>query len=74
MSDFIEDLKYMCSSSNTSSRGFYLFVTAMLILIPLGAIASLVMMFVTGFTAAKIILFVVAVAIEAGVIVWLKRA
>jgi hypothetical protein len=31
-------------------------------------------MFVTGFSAMKIILFLVAMALEAGVIVWLKKA
>ena len=74
MSDFIEDLKYMCSSSNTSSRGFYIFVAIMLCLLPVGAIAGIVMMFITGFTGLKVILTLVAIAVEVAVFFWLKKS
>ena len=73
MKDFFSDLFYYCSSSNTSSRGFYIFITVMLFAIPVGVLASIIMMIVSGFSVLKLVLILVGIAAEAGVVVWLNR-
>jgi len=73
MKDFFSDLFYYCSSSNTSSRGFYIFITIMLFAIPVGILASIIMMIVSGFSALKLGLIIAGIVLEAIVIVWLNR-
>ena len=78
MKEFIEDLKYMCSSSNTTSRGFYIGITVILVLMLLGMVASLVLLIVNAvkgfFNPLFAILFVVALIIFVGVIIWMKKS
>lgn len=77
MKDFIDELKYMCTSSN--ARGFYIFVTVALIALIIGCIASLVMMLVNvikfhAFSFFWLGLLIVTLILTIGVIVWLKKS
>lgn len=74
MREFISDLKYMCSADNQSSRGFYIFITVLLILIPVAAIVDIIWKAIVGFAVVDIIILIAAVAIEIGVIFWLKKS
>ena len=80
MKEFLSELLYMCSASNTKgTRGFYIGVTAMLALLTLGLIASIVLLVlnIVLYGAFKILflaLALVALAIEIIVIVWLKKS
>lgn len=76
MREFFEDVKYMCSSSNTKSRGFYLAVTIASILFLLVSIAAIVLV-VVGVIKTNIvqviIASVVAIALVVGVWVFLAK-
>lgn len=74
MREFISDLKYMCSADNQSSRGFYIFITILLILVPLVAIGDLIYKAIVGFAVVDIIIIIAAIAVEIGVIFWLKKS
>ena len=78
MKDFIEELKYMCSSSNTKSRGLYIFITIflciMLIAIPATLILFIVNLVKGFFNPLFLILMIVALVIFVGLIVWLKKS
>ena len=76
MKDFIEELKYMCTSS--SAKGFYIFVAIMLVAL-LIAIPTMLILFIVntvkfGFSPLFLILFLVALAIFIGVVIWLKKS
>jgi hypothetical protein len=78
MKDFLNEFSYMCSSANTSSRGFYIRLAiglSLLTLLILGAAGLIVFSLIKGIEIPvyAIIAFVVAFVIEAGLIVWLKR-
>lgn len=78
MKDFLSEFSYMCSSANTSSRGFYIRLAiglSLLTLLILGAAGLIVFSLIKGIEIPvyAIIAFVVAFVIEAGFIVWLKR-
>lgn len=79
MKDFIEDLKYMCSSSNTTSRSFYIIVTvaliALLIMVPISGVIIGINL-AKGYTVPVVmyILLVGSLAAAIGVIVWLKKS
>lgn len=78
MKDFFSEFSYMCSSANTSSRGFYIRLAiglSLLTLLILGAAGLIVFSLINGIEIPvyAIIAFVVAFVIEAGLIVWLKR-
>lgn len=79
MKDFIEELGYMCSASNTKSRGLYIMIAIALIALPIAAIAMAVLLLINliKYSAfvwywAAILVFVIAVFI--GLIVWLKKS
>lgn len=74
MKDFFSDLFYYCSAANTRSRGFYIFVTALLFIIPVAVLASIIMMFVNGFAVLNLVLIIVGVLAEAGVVFWLAKS
>lgn len=78
MKDFIEELMYMCSSSNTKSRGLYIFIAIALVVLAVGAVASLVLFIINtikfGFTPLFLILFIVTVLLFIGTIVFLKKS
>lgn len=78
MKDFIDELKYMCSESNQKSRGLYIFITIMLVLLTIGVVASAVLLVVNlikGYTAPIFfILFFGVLAVWIGLIVWLKKS
>lgn len=78
MKEFFEEFAYMCSSSNTKSRGMYIFIAIALAVLALGTVASLVLFIVNtikyGFTPLFLILFVASLLILVGVIVWLKKS
>lgn len=76
MKDFIEELKYMCTSSN--AKGFYIFVSIMLVVLLIAIPVMLIMFIVNtvkyGFTPLFLILTLVALAIFIGIVVWLKKS
>lgn len=78
MKEFFEEFAYMCSSSNTKSRGMYIFIAIALAVLALGTVASLVLFIVNtikyGFTPLFLILFIVTLLILIGIIVWLKKS
>lgn len=79
MKEFFEELMYMCSPSNTTSRGFYIFIAIAMATLAIGAIAMLVLMIVNlvkfgAFAWYWAAIFVFAVAALVGLIIWLKRS
>lgn len=77
MKEFIEELKYMCTSSK--AKGFYIFVTIVLVALILGCFVSLIMMVVNliaykAFSALWFVLFLVTLIITIAVIIWLKKS
>jgi len=78
MKEFFEEFAYMCSSSNTKSRGMYIFIAIALAVLALGTVASLVLFIVNtikfGFTPLFLILFIITLLILIGMIVWLKKS
>ena len=76
MKDFIEELKYMCTSSN--AKGFYIFVSIMLVVLLIAIPVMLIMFIVNtikyGFTPLFLILTLVALVIFIGIVVWLKKS
>lgn len=78
MKEFFSEFSYMCSSENTSSRGFYIRLAiglSLLTLLILGAAGLIVFSLIKGIKIPvyAIIAFVVALVIETGLVVWLKR-
>lgn len=78
MKEFVSDLLYMCSGNNTSTRGFYILVTAVLAILTLGIpvmLGLLIFNIVKGYSfILPLILLLVAIAIYVLVIIWLKRS
>lgn len=78
MKEFVEDLKYMCSASNSTSRGFYIFIVASLIALILGMFASLALIIINavqGYSIGLFVgLFVVTLILTVGMIVYLKNS
>lgn len=78
MKDFIDELKYMCSASNTSSRGFYigitLFLIVMAVCIPVSLILLIINLIKGYFSFMFLGLFIVSLAITIGLVVWLKKS
>lgn len=78
MRDFIDELKYMCSASNTKSRGTYIMIAGLLILLPIlavvGVIVAIVRHAVVAALAVGIVTAVVALAIWIALIIWLKKS
>lgn len=77
MKDFVEELLYMCKNSN--AKGLYTFITIMLCVLLIGAIAmaALLVINLVKFGAfvwywAALLVFVLAVFI--GLVVWLKKS
>lgn len=79
MKDFIEELMYMCSASNTKSRGFYIGITVMLALMLIAMPVMLVLLIVNyvkfkAFQVLWLVLFFLVLIIFVGVIIWLKKS
>jgi hypothetical protein len=78
MKEFFEELSYMCSSSNTKSRGLYIFIAIAMAIMAIGAVVMAVMFIVNtikyGFTPLFLILLLVDVVLLVGVIIWLKKS
>ena len=78
MKEFMEEFLYMCSSSNTKSRGFYLFLAATLVILLIGSIVSLILLIVNiakgFFNPLFLVLTIVMIAILIGIIIWLKKS
>ncbi len=78
MRDFIENLKYLTSSSNSSSRGFYIFIAIMLVVLLIAIPVMLILFIVNtikyGFAVLPLILFIVVLALFIGTIIWLQRS
>lgn len=79
MRDFIDELKYMCSADNTSSRGFYIFIAFAMVALLLGCFCSIGLIIVNlikfkTIKALFVILLLVSVAAEAGLIIWMKKS
>ena len=79
MKEFFEELSYMCSSSNTKSRGLYIFIAASMALMLIGAIAMVIMLIVNvvkfgAFSPIWAILLIADLAALIGVFIWLKKA
>ena len=78
MKEFFEEFAYMCSSSNTKSRGLYLFIAVALVILLVGSVASLALLLVNvikgWFNPLFLILFIVQVVILIGIIIFLKKS
>lgn len=79
MKEFFEELSYMCSSSNTKSRGLYIFIAAAMVLMTIGAIAMTVLLIVNivkfgAFSPLWAILLVADLAALIGIFIWLKKS
>lgn len=78
MKDFFYDLKYYCSSANTKSRGTYIMIAAILILLPIAAISGIVAEVIyiaaSNFQLLPLIIAIVATAFEVFLVVWLKKS
>lgn len=79
MKEFFEELSYMCSSSNTKSRGLYIFIAASMALMLIGAIAMVIMLIVNvvkfgAFSPIWAILLIADLAALIGVFIWLKKS
>lgn len=78
MRDFIENLKYLTSASNSSSRGFYIFIAIMLVALLIAMPVMLVLFIVNtvkyGFAVLPLILFIVVLVLFIGTIIWLQRS
>lgn len=79
MKEFFEELSYMCSSSNTKSRGLYIFIAAAMALMLIGAIAMVIMLIVNivkfgAFSPIWAILLIADLVALIGVFIWLKKS
>lgn len=78
MKEFFEELKYMCSASNTKSRGTYIMVVvtliALLIAFVAGIVAEIVYISAHNFQILPLAISVVALVIEVALVIWLKKS
>jgi len=78
MRDFIDDLKYMCSSAYTNSRGFYILcavtLIAMIIILPISLVLMIISIIKGSFNVLSLILLIVSIVIGGGLIFWLKKS
>ena len=78
MKEFFEELKYMCSASNTKSRGTYIMVVvtliALLIAFVAGIVAAIVYISAHNFQILPLAISVVALAVEVALVIWLKKS
>lgn len=79
MKEFFEEFAYMCSASNTKSRGIYIFIAVALALMLIGAVAMIVMLLVNvikfgAFSPIWAILLLLDVIVFIAVIIWLKKS
>lgn len=73
MRDFFDDLKYMCSADNTTSRGIYIVIAIALVLLPIASITGFVA-FAMRKVVFSLILGIVAILLEVGLVIWLKKS
>lgn len=77
MKQFFEDFMDMCSSNNTSSRGFYIFLAVMMVLLVIGSLVGIIRLIAsikTGITIGAIIFAVAPVLVLVGLIIWLAKS
>lgn len=78
MKEFFEEFKYMCSSANTKSRGTYIMLAIILVLLPIifisGVVAEIVFISAGNFQIIPALLAVLAIVGEIALIVWLKKS
>ena len=79
MKEFFEEFAYMCSSSNTKSRGLYIFIAIALIIMTI-AVPVLTVMLIVNYVKYKVfsilwlVLLLFVLGVEIGIIVWLKKS
>lgn len=79
MKEFIEELGYMCSSSNTKSRGFYIFIAVAMAAMIIGSVAMIVMLLINvikygAFSWLWLVLLLADIGAFIGVVIFLKRS
>lgn len=79
MKEFFEEFAYMCSASNTKSRGLYLFIAATLAFLVIAAVAMIVLLLINvikygafSFLWAGILLFDIVILVA--LLIWLKKS
>ena len=73
MSEFINDLKYYCSSANEKSKWTYRMIVACLILLPIAAIIGIVA-FCIRHVAMPLIIGIVCLLITVALVIWLIKS
>lgn len=79
MKEFFEELFYMCSSSNTKSRGLYIFIVVAMAVLLIGGIASVALLVINAVTTKTFSVLWLALALLTwgaliGIIIWLKKS
>lgn len=78
MKEFLEEFIYMCSSSNTKSRGFYIFIALVWALLLLGGTGTIVLCVITAVKGWFQLYYLFLTAITwicfIGLTVWLKKS
>lgn len=78
MKNFILELKDMCSASNTESRGFYIMVVAVLVLLLVSVISGLVATAIYAgagnFQMLPLIVSIVSLVVFIGLVLWLHKS
>ncbi len=79
MKEFLDELMYMCSSSNSKSRGFYIFIASCLVAMLIGAVVMVVILLINiikfkAFSFLWLVLLILDIAAFIGVLIWLKRS
>ena len=78
MKEFFEEFAYMCSASNTKSRGFYIMLAIGMILLTLGGLAGVVLNIVTLVKGIwqlyYLLLTVIAIGIDVALVIWLVKS
>lgn len=78
MKEFFEEFAYMCSASNTKSRGFYIMLAIGMVLLTLGGLAGIVLNIVTLVKGIwqlyYLLLTVIAIGIDVALVIWLVKS
>ena len=78
MKEFFEEFAYMCSASNTKSRGFYIMLAIGMVLLTLGGLAGIVLNIVTLVKGIWqfyfLLLTLLVIGVNVALIVWLVKS
>lgn len=78
MKEFFEEFAYMCSSSNTKSRGVYIMIAVTMVVLLIafvaGVVAEVVYVMAGNFQILPIAISIIALIIDIGLFVWLKKS